>query len=160
MDAQVTHQPTASSFTLTLEEASRPEDIRCIEDGLSAYNRLYAPDDGHRFLNIFIRAADQTLAGGLLGDTYWGWLYVRVLWLDERVRRHGLGEQLLEAAEQEAVRRGCHHAHVDTMSFQAPLFYEKLGYAVFGRLEDLPAGHSRIFLAKKLAPRPNQGDHR
>jgi GNAT superfamily N-acetyltransferase len=154
MDTKVAPQLIPLPFALALEESPRPEDLRYIEAGLSAYNRQYAPEDGHRTLNIFLRAADQTLAGGLLGDTYWGWLYVRVLWLDERVRRQGLGEQLLQAAEQEALRRGCRHAHLDTMSFQALPFYEKQGYTVFGVLEDLPAGHSRIFLQKKLAPLP------
>jgi hypothetical protein len=39
---------------------------------------------------------------------------------------------------------------LDTMSFQALDFYLKLGYTVFGRLDDLPEGHSRIFLKKAL----------
>jgi GNAT superfamily N-acetyltransferase len=146
MDAKDSRQ----AFALALEEAPRPEDIGYLEAGLNAYNRLHAPADGHRFLNLFVRAADETLVGGLLGDTYWGWLYIRILWLDESVRRRGLGEQLLRAAEQEAMRRGCHHAHLDTMSFQALPFYEKQGYTVFGVLEDLPAGHRRIFLKKRL----------
>jgi hypothetical protein len=53
-------------------------------------------------------------------------------------------------AEAEAVRRGCHGAQLDTYSFQAQGFYEKLGYAVFGIVEDYPSGHSRIYLSKRL----------
>ncbi len=151
MDTKDSRSAFDLPFALTLEEAPRPEDIGCVEAGLSAYNRLHAPDDGHRFLNVFVRTADGTRGGGLLGDTYWGWLYIRILWLDEKVRRQGLGERLLRAAEEEAVRRGCHHAHLDTMSFQALPFYEKQGYTVFGVLEDLPLGHRRIFLKKELA---------
>jgi hypothetical protein len=37
------------------------------------------------------------------------------------------------------------------MSFQAPEFYKKHGYSVWGRLEDFPPGNQRIFLQKPLA---------
>src|ERR1700733_13030693 len=43
----------------------------------------------------------------------------------------------------------CHSAWVDTFSFQAPGFYPKLGYEVFGEL-DYPPGHRRIFFRKHL----------
>ena len=62
----------------------------------------------------------------------------------------GTGRRILIAAEEEALRRGCRYAWLDTFSFQARGFYEKLGYSVFGTLEDYPAGHSRYFLRKTL----------
>jgi ribosomal protein S18 acetylase RimI-like enzyme len=65
--------------------------------------------------------------------------------------RKGLGSKLLQTAEAEAIRRGCKHAHLDTLDFQAPGFYLKKGYQVFGELQDLPPGHRRIFLRKDLA---------
>ncbi len=90
-------------------------------------------------------------SGGLLGGTYWGWLYVEILWVAEHVRGAEHGRALLAAAEQEAVRRGCRHAHLDTMSFQSRSFYERQGYTVFGELRDIPAGHQRYFMQKALA---------
>jgi GNAT superfamily N-acetyltransferase len=81
---------------------------------------------------------------------HWGWLHVSILWLHEDVRGQGYGGQLIRMAEDIARGRSCHHAHLDTMSFQAPGFYHKLGYQEFGRLEELPRGHSRIFLHKAL----------
>ena len=70
--------------------------------------------------------------------------------LPEEARGQGTGRRILIAAEEEAVRRGCRYAWLDTFSFQARGFYEKLGYSVFGTLEDYPAGHSRYFLRKTL----------
>ena len=55
----------------------------------------------------------------------------------------------MREAEQEALRRGCHHAWVDTQ-FGARGFYERLGYRCFGELPDYPAGFTRTFLSKKL----------
>ena len=59
-------------------------------------------------------------------------------------------EALLMEAEKEAVRRGCHHVHVDTMSWQAPKFYEKHGYETIGILPDIPKGNQKYLLMKSL----------
>ena len=56
----------------------------------------------------------------------------------------------MEQAEREAIRRGCRTIWLDTFTFQARGFYERLGYSVFGTLEDYPPGHSRFFLKKSL----------
>jgi ribosomal protein S18 acetylase RimI-like enzyme len=55
---------------------------------------------------------------------------------------------MLLQAEQEAIARGCRGAWLDTYSFQARGFYERLGYAVFGILNDYPPGQKRIFCTK------------
>jgi hypothetical protein len=57
------------------------------------------------------------------------------------------------AIEGAAEERGCERAHLDTFSYQARPFYEKLGYRVFGELEDYPPGHTRFFLRKQLRAR-------
>jgi hypothetical protein len=44
----------------------------------------------------------------------------------------------MDRAEIRARERGCHSAWLDTFSFQARGFYEKLGYEEFGRLDCPP----------------------
>jgi hypothetical protein len=56
----------------------------------------------------------------------------------------------MRAAEDEAVRRGCHLAVVDTHSFQAPHFYPRLGYGACGLVEDWPARHTDTLFRKAL----------
>ncbi|MGB7538613.1 MAG: GNAT family N-acetyltransferase [Anaerolineales bacterium] len=141
-------------YSLNLESEPAESDLEAIREGLHTFNTLAASDDGHQTLTLVLRDENGALLGGLLGDTYWGWLHVAILWLEEKARRHGHGSRLLAAAEAEAVRRGCHHAHLDTMSFQALPFYEKHGYTVWGVLDNLPRGHRRIFLSKSLEGRP------
>ncbi len=141
------------SYTVTLEETPDPADARFVFEHLQEFNRSrIGIDDGHRRLTVFVRDETGAIVGGLLGDTFWGWLYVSILWVDERLRGQGYGRTLLTTAEQEAIARGCHHALLDTMSFQARPFYEKLGYTVFGELHDIPVGHSRYYLQKPLRP--------
>jgi len=42
------------------------------------------------------------------------------------------------------------YAGAAPFSFQARGFYEKVGYTVFGRLDDCPPGHSRFYMQKPL----------
>ena len=141
------------SYSIVVDDRPAPADVAVVRDGLAAYNRARTDeDDTFTPLTLFVRDASGAVAGGLLGGTYWGWLYVEILWLAEPARGRDLGSQLLEAAERIARQRGCHAAHLDTMSFQARGFYEKHGYTVYGVLDDLPRGHQRYFLKKDLAP--------
>ena len=87
----------------------------------------------------------------LFRSTAFGWLYIELLFIPEDRRAGGLGTRLMRRAEEEAIKRGCHHAWLDTFNFQARGFYEKLGYRVFGTLENYPVGHSRLFMTKSLA---------
>jgi GNAT superfamily N-acetyltransferase len=139
-----------SKITLRIEEHPDQNDLETVRQGLQTFNESKVEAVNHLSLEILLRDEGGKVRGGLLGDTYWGWLSVSILWVDESLRGQGYGRRLLRAAEQEAIRRGCHSAHLDTMSFQARPFYEKEGYHVFGILEDVPIGNQRIFLYKQL----------
>ena len=121
-----------------------------IRDALTAFNDEKVGQDGHTPLNIIEYDKDGNIIGGIIGGTYWGWMYIDILWVREDCRRKGLGSKLLIEAEKEAIRRGCHHIHVDTMSWQAPKFYEKHGYETIGILPDIPKGNQKHLLMKTL----------
>lgn len=137
-------------YTIIMSVDEGSADAAFIRRKLQEYNLQHAPADQHVPLNLYLRDEQGEIAGGLLGGTYWGWLVIEIFWIREDLRGQKYGSQLLQQAEAEAVRRGCKHAHLDTMSFQAPDFYRKHGYEVWGVLEDLPAGCQRIFLKKDL----------
>ena len=121
-----------------------------IREALNQFNCAHVGDDGHTPLHLIEYDADGNIIGGLLGGTYWGWMYIDIFWVREDHRRQGVGSRLLTEAEKEAVRRGCHHVHVDTMSWQAPAFYQKHGYEVIGVLPDIPRGNQKYLLMKAL----------
>ena len=136
--------------TISLEDTPNPDDLKTVRDGLSGFNFQYTGDDRYTPISIILRDNNGTVTGGLLGGTYWGWLHVDILWLDDTLRGQGYGSKLLKMAEDEGRKRGCRNAHLDTMSFQALDFYLKNGYTVWGRLEGIPEGHDRIYLRKAL----------
>jgi N-acylglucosamine-6-phosphate 2-epimerase len=72
-------------------------------------------------------------------------------WQHSYTRRQGYGTQLLHAAEQEARTRGCDQMVLSSFSFQAPGFYQKLGYEVFAVLEDHPRHHRHNYMRKRFA---------
>jgi ribosomal protein S18 acetylase RimI-like enzyme len=138
------------NLTLVLEENASPEDLRTVSDGLGDYNRAQVGPENYRPLRVFLRDAQKRVVGGLLGSTYWGWCSIDYLWVSEEVRGQGYGQALLEAAEEAARNRDCKNVNLDTMSFQAPAFYQKLGYRIFGQLDDFPTGYTRYYLTKQL----------
>lgn len=135
---------------ITYEADPSPEDIELLVEGLKSYNLTKVGVHERQSLTFFIRDAAGSITGGVHGNTGFGWLYISILWVKDLLRGKGCGTSLMEHAEREARERGCANAYLDTFSFQALEFYEKLGYTVFAELEDFPPGQSRYFLRKKL----------
>jgi GNAT superfamily N-acetyltransferase len=121
-----------------------------IGGGISDYNKKQAGDDKGQQLCFVLYSPDQEVVGGVIGATYWDWLYIDLMWVKEELRGRGFGHRLLVCAEDEARGRGAKKAYMDTFSFQAPGFYKKHGYQVFGELRDFPTGHQRYFLTREL----------
>lgn len=134
---------------ITVETDPRSDDVRVVEQGIVRFNiercgMTWQP------LAVLLRNESGGVVGGLVGHTEWGWLYCSLLWIPEELRGQDWGSKLLQAAEDEARKRGCLNVHLDTFGFQAKGFYEKHGYSVFGVLEGYPNGYDRYYLRKSL----------
>ncbi len=117
---------------LLREDPPREADVRFLQDAIDAYNVEQTGRRDYLLVTFVLRDAAGRTVGGLVGDIWGDWLYVRVLWLDAAYRRQAHGSDLLRAAEQVAIERGCREVYLSSFSFQAPEFYEKHGYTVFG----------------------------
>jgi len=135
---------------LSLEDRPDAEDCAAINTALGEYNKPFLIDPGFARFAVFVRDETGAIRGGLDAFAYAGWLFVRTLWIEDALRGRGVGRELIARAEERALAVGCHSVYLDTFSFQAPGFYQKLGYQVFGTL-DYPPGHQRYFLQKRLA---------
>lgn len=100
-----------------------------------------------------VRTNAQELMGGLVGVQFWNGMFVDLLWVHERCRHRGIGTRLMQRAEVDLLSRGGEVIFLSTWSFQAPAFYEKLGYCAFGKLEGMPRGSTRTWYLKYLNPR-------
>ena len=90
--------------------------------------------------------------GGCIAEAYeyhWSRMFLNVLWVDERYRRHGIGSMIIREVERLAREKRCRVVTLGTASFMARPFYEKHGYTVFTTLKK-PNGYISYSLVKYL----------
>jgi GNAT superfamily N-acetyltransferase len=146
------NSPEINRPKITLTDVQTPEMRKAIVESLVAFNHdRIGRIETYRPLVVLLADPDSgATVGGLDAITFYSCLWIELLFVPEKMRGAGVGRKLMMEAEAEAVRRGCRAAKVDTFSFQARGFYERLGYAVFGTLNDCPPGHSRFYMTKRL----------
>ena len=137
---------------MKLHLTSQPSyaDLDELKRGILRYSAQHVDTSELEALALFILDEDDQKLAGLSGSTAGNWLRIDMLWVSEALRGRGEGRRLMLAAEEEARRRGCRFAQVDTLSFQARPFYEKLGYACRMTLDAYPRRHERYYLTKVL----------
>ena len=121
-----------------------------IVSGVDYYNIAATGLPDYFPVNFVLRGEQGDVLGGVLGQLWGGWLQVTCLWVAENVRGAGHGTRLMQDAEAYARARGAVGAMLETYSFQARPFYERLGYEVFSTLDGYPPGHAKFFLRKAL----------
>jgi GNAT superfamily N-acetyltransferase len=106
-------------------------------------------DDGRPFAGV-VRDEAGNVVAAINGHTWGGCCHVVHLWVQQQMRRCGHGSARLRSAEQEAIRRGCKRALLLTHSFQAPEFYERLGYVRMATIANYPQGHAQHVYVKQF----------
>jgi GNAT superfamily N-acetyltransferase len=140
-----------TSTTVAVTDAPDPASVALISDALDEFNVEVTGYHDVRPLAVLVRDADTNkVVGGLSGRTSLGALFVDLFFLPPAMRGGGLGREILQLAEDEGRRRGCRSAVLYTISFQAPGFYERHGWTVFGEVPCDPPGTTRVFMSKDL----------
>jgi GNAT superfamily N-acetyltransferase len=139
-------------MTLRITQSENPSDAdrEAILAPLRAYNIARAGDPRIRPVALLLTDEEGNRLGGLWGKCGYDWLFVELLAVPEEHRGGSYGTALMAQAEEIARANGCMGIWLDTFEFQARGFYERLGFEVFGELEDYPAGQKRFFLRKRL----------
>ena len=135
---------------ITIPDAPSDSDREAVIAPLRAYNISQAGDPDARPVAIMLADAAGNRVGGFWGRIAYKWLFVELLAVPEEWRGQDYGTALMQEAEQIAHAENCIGIWLDTFDFQARGFYEKLGYEVFGTIEDIPMGHRRFFMQKRL----------
>lgn len=135
---------------LTIETEPSLQDVQFLEDQINAFNIARTGIRDGTLLACFVRDDAHQVIAGIYGWTWGGCCEIRYLWVQRELRGRGYGRRLLLAAEQEARARGCTQIVLDTHSFQAPQFYIKYGYEIFGTVKDYPRHEQKLYLLKSL----------
>ena len=137
-------------FNITFDPNPSAEDVQVLGDGIMANAKQQQGLDPLQFFAFFVRDEQNKIIGGCNGSTLHGGLYIDQLWVDESIRLQHYGTQLMRAAEQFGKEKGCSFATVNTMNWEAPEFYKKLGFEVEFVRHGFMHGATFYFLRKSL----------
>ncbi len=148
-------------FTLSPKDTS---EIRIIEDptekdmsifqkGLEDYNMSKTNGEFNSpqpWLSLVLKDHDGKIVGGLQTSTLYWTQYLEVLWVDEKYRGLGYGRDLVLEGHRLAKKQGCHSSHTYTFSWQAPDFYQSVGYKIIAMYDGYVEGIKEYILMKDL----------
>ncbi|RVC84015.1 GNAT family N-acetyltransferase [Mesorhizobium sp. M4A.F.Ca.ET.022.05.2.1] len=137
---------------IKITEQPDDSDRKAIVDQLFTYNESTgAVYDLKSFAILIKDPRSGETAGGLWATCYYDWLHIELIFVPKELRGRKIGARLVRSAERWALRRGCVGVWLDTFEFQAPAFYQSLGYETFGHLPNYPRGSRRYFLRKEFS---------
>ena len=140
----MTFQITTSKVTPEIEKEILEEFIQhTIETiGFDGFQKDYT--------SFEIRDEKQELVGICTVKLFFGNLHIKVLIIKKKYRGQGFGTQLINHALQYAKEQGCSFAFIESMSFQAPEFYKKLGFEVELKRDGYAGNTSFYYLRRDL----------
>ena len=126
------------------------EVAKAVEAGLVAFNNRAAGSTTPITVQIAVRDDDGAILGGVVARVWLDTLYVSLVWIDDSLRGQGHGKAMMAMVEAEGRKHGAAHVWLNTLSWQARPFYERLGYVCFGETPVAGGTHKRYFLQKAL----------
>ena len=139
----------ASGVAIAVHDGELPPEASIIDAGLGAFNDAAAPLDEVRRMAC-IASEGGAVVGGAVGRRFGPCAELQQLWVADAHRGRGLGTALVRAFEREAAARGVRHVYLETLSFQAPAFYEALGYRRVHALDVYPYGIVKYLMRREL----------
>jgi|WetSurSiteA1Bulk_404760.scaffolds.fasta_scaffold06944_4 hypothetical protein len=144
----------AKKYTISVTDNPDPLDIQSIRQDDEGHNAAHTPPVDWLPLGIFMRDLQGNLIAGMVGGSYWGWLYIATLWVKDPLLSKIYGLRLLKETEKEGLRRECGHAFIETVEYDSMLFYESLDYIVTKKTEE--SGSTRYAMQKELFPQKKE----
>ena len=94
---------------------------------------------------------DGVIIGAITGRAYYNEVHIGDLIVDESYRGADIGSRLVKTVEDAYSNRGYEKITLTTFGFQAPGFYEKLGYSLEFVREDKDPRLSKYFYCKSIS---------
>lgn len=138
------------TVSFTVHDDVPHDEANLVDIGLTEANDRAAPLHEVRPLSCFARHGSGRVIGGAIGRSWGPCCELQQLWVDEACRHRGIGSQLVREFEARARERGCMTSYLETLSFQAPLFYRSLGYEVAYEHAVYPHGIVRYMMIRRF----------
>jgi GNAT superfamily N-acetyltransferase len=135
-------------FSLT-DEVTKA-DLKILHAGLHHHVKQNVGDEDKGIkIHLVIRDQGGAFVGGLYAWTTLRNMILENLWVEEPYRGQGLGRKMVLEAEKIAKAQGCIASQAYSFSFQAPGFFQKMGYEVLGVSDGYPEPVKEYYLIKK-----------
>lgn len=146
--------PDAQGFYLTTDVSD--EDEKILHQGMHKHEIAHI-GDGYKGISIKLVIKDQVgqLIGGLSAWSTLQNLIFEYIWIEEQLRRQGLGKKLILEMEKIVRENNCIASQAYCFSFQDLGFLEKMGYQILGVSDVYPDPVKEYYLIKKY-----KGDRR
>jgi GNAT superfamily N-acetyltransferase len=146
--------PNTDTSQFTLSSNSSEEELKIVRSGLGGnfdkHVHEVMKNHPHTDYCLVMKNDDGKVIGGIGGYTTLGILHIAELWVDEKHRGHGYGEDLLMHAETNALDKGCIAGQIACFSFQNLEFLKSQGYEVLGFSDAYPNDVREYYLTKKF----------
>jgi GNAT superfamily N-acetyltransferase len=129
------------------------DEVKRIQKGLEEYNLKQTNGEFNspkEWLYLILKDHDGNIVGGITTSTMYWAQYLETFWVDKRCRGQGYGRDLLLEAERLAKKNGCIVSQTYTFSWQAPDFYEAVGYELKATYDGYVEGITELILMKSL----------
>ncbi len=139
---------------ITISENATREEMGWLQEQLDHYRSEQtqgAYDQPGVEINLVIKDREGSVVGGVSASTVLGVMHLEVLWVADELRKLGFGRDLVLGAEKLGYDQGCISAQTMTFSFQAPGFYQKIGYKLLGVYDGYAFGITESVLRKRLS---------
>ena len=125
-------------------------DSDVIENGIRTYSEAYEPEcESVDFYKKLVDKDGRFIAGVMADVDKGGNGFVHALFVEEPLRRQGLGTYFMQEVEKLAKENGASMILTNAGDWNVD-FFKKNGYLVRGELKDVPKGHNCYELFKKF----------
>ena len=125
-------------------------DADVIQDGINAYSAAYEPEYGSVDYDKKLVDEDGRFVAGVMAAVDKGaYGFIDALFVEEPLRRQGLGTYFLREAEKLAKENGASMILTNAGDWNIG-FFTKNGYLLRGELKDVPKGHDCYELYKMI----------
>ncbi|MHA1881924.1 MAG: GNAT family N-acetyltransferase [Candidatus Thorarchaeota archaeon] len=144
-------RPNTNKFAVIADPTD--DEIKEFQKGLEAFNMEKTGGEFNstkEWLSLVLRNHDGKIVGGIMTSTLYWAQYLEALWVDDKYRGFGYGRDLVLEAERLAKKNGCVVSQTYTFSWQAPDFYQAIGYKLMATYDGYVDGITELILMKRL----------
>ena len=142
--------PTDNSGARFQVSLGNDDDAEVIENGIAAYSEAYEQKyERVDYLKKLVDKDGNFMAGVIADAEKGGNGFVNALFVEEPLRRQGLGTYLLREAEKLAKENDASMVLTTAGDWNVG-FFQKNGYLIRGELKDVPRGHDCYELYKMI----------